>query len=82
MQVTFVKFAGKSSAIVMAGDGGGWARSQTAVYVPASQIPEGAEKGLKLEVPDNLKIVDMVDFTTGEVRKALNGAPLKVFAAI
>ena len=50
------------------------------VYIPREALPEGIVKGASFDIPDGYKIIDFVDPTTGEVRTAKDGSPLKVLA--
>ncbi len=51
-----------------------------AVYVPKEALPAGIKEGETFEIPDGFKVVDFVDFESGEVRTAKDGSPLKVLA--
>ena len=50
------------------------------VYIPRTALPEGIAEGDTFEIPDGYKLVDLVDYDTGEVRTAKDGSALKVLA--
>ena len=54
---------------------------QTFVFVPISSIPADKQvKDAEFTLPNNLRIVDLVNFTTGEVVCSADGSPLKTLA--
>ena len=54
---------------------------RTFVFVPISSIPVDKQvKDAEFDIPDNLRVVDLVNFTTGEVVCSADGSPLKTLA--
>lgn len=53
---------------------------QTFVFVPLNSIPADKQvKDAEFTLP-NLRVVDLVNFQTGEVIKSADGSPLKTLA--
>ena len=50
------------------------------VYVPRAPWGENPQKGDSVDIPDNFRLVDMVNPETGEVRTTESGEPLKVLS--
>ena len=46
-------------------------------YVPAAAV-EGMTEGEEFEIPDGFKLVEWVDYETGEIRKTESGEPLHI----
>ena len=75
MKATFHSLRGEKSALIMIRKQ--FSFSAQPVYVPRVDLPSDIEEGQSFDIPDNLNIVDLVDFETGEVRTTKNGEPLK-----
>lgn len=75
----FHSFRGEHSALIMVKENA-FVYTSTAVYVPKESIPSGIEPGASFEIPDGFKVVDFIDFETGEARTSKDGSVLKVLA--
>ena len=75
----FHSFRGEKSALIMV-KSNPLVFTSDAVYVPKAAIPEGIKEGDTFSIPDGYRIVDYVDFETGECRTARDGSHLKVLA--
>ena len=73
----FHSFRGEKSALIMV-KANLLVFTATAVYVPKEAVPSDIKEGDTFEIPDGFKIVDYVDFESGEVKTSKEGSPLKV----
>ena len=72
----FHSLRGEKSALVMVKPNA-FVFSMDPVYIPRTALPDGIKEGESFDIPDGYKLVDIVDFETGEVRQAKDGSHLK-----
>ena len=78
-KLTFHSLRGEKSALCMIKQSE-YEFGGTPVYVPRAPWGESPKKGDSVEIPDNFRLIDMVDVSTGEVRTTESGEPLKVLS--
>ena len=78
-QAKFHSLRGEKSALILVRPNQ-FVFSTDPVYIPKDALPEGIVEGESFEIPDGFKLVDFIDYESGEVRTTKDGQPLKILA--